>query len=117
MDFKTAVTTCLKKYAQFQGRASRSEFWWFYLFTVLAMSFASLISRSIGDTQDLLGTLVMFALLLPSLSAGCRRLHDVGRSGWWQLLSLTIIGVLVLLYWMVQPARPEGDRYGPATAV
>jgi uncharacterized membrane protein YhaH (DUF805 family) len=117
MDFKTAVTTCLKEYAQFQGRASRSEFWWFYLFTVLAMSFASLISRSIGDPQDLLGTLVMFALLLPSLSAGCRRLHDVGRSGWWQLLSLTIIGVLVLLYWMVQPARPEGDRYGPAPAV
>ncbi|HZH57513.1 DUF805 domain-containing protein [Yanghanlia caeni] len=116
MDFKTAVTVCLRKYARFDGRASRSEFWWFYLFTVLAMSAASLVSRSIGDPNDVLGTIVMFGLLVPSLSAGCRRLHDVGRSGWWQVLSLTLIGLIPLVYWMVQPTQPGENKYGTLLA-
>jgi len=114
MDFKTAVITCLTKYANFQGRASRSEFWWFYLFTVIVMGIASLVSDLSGDPNDILGTLATFALILPSLAAGCRRLHDIGRSGWWQLLMLTVVGVLLLIYWMVQPSRPAGDKYGPA---
>lgn len=116
MDFKAAVAICLKKYTHFKGRASRSEFWWFYLFTVIVMTVASLISRAIGDPNDILGTLAMFALLPPSVAAGCRRLHDVGRSGWWQLLTLTIIGMLLLVYWLVQPSRAAGDKYGPPPA-
>jgi len=116
MDFKTAVTVCLRKYARFDGRASRSAVWWCYLFTVLAMSAASLVSRSIGDPNDVLGTIVMFGLLVPSLSAGCRRLHDVGRSGWWQVLSLTLIGLIPLVYWMVQPTQPGENKYGTLLA-
>lgn len=114
MDFRTAVATCLSKYATFRGRASRSEFWWFYLFTVIVMTAASMISRAMGDPNDILGTLTTFALLLPSTAAGCRRLHDVGRSGWWQLLAITVIGIVLLVYWMVQPSRATGAKYGPA---
>ncbi len=114
MDFKTAVVTCLSKYARFQGRASRSEFWWFYLFTLIVMTVASLISRAIGDPNDTLGGLATFALLLPSLAAGCRRLHDIGRSGWWQLLTLTVIGLVLLIYWLVQPSQSGDNKYGGA---
>jgi len=53
-------------------------------------------------------------VLLPSLAVGARRLHDIGRSGWWQLLSLIpVIGVLVLIYWYIQPGDPEANEYGP----
>ncbi|SRR5690554_6324596 len=117
MNFKVAVVTCLRKYAHFQGRASRSEFWWFYLFTVIVMSVASLLSRLIGDPNDLLGGVTTFALLLPSLAAGCRRLHDIGRSGWWQLLTLTVVGILLLIYWLAQPTQPAPNKYGTPPAI
>ena len=96
MGFSQAIQSCLGQYATFSGRAPRSEFWWFFLFQVLAMGVSSLL----GDTVYSIAALL---LLLPALAVGARRLHDVGRSGWWQLLMLTGIGYLVLLYWWVQP--------------
>ncbi len=98
MDFAAAIRSCLSQYATFSGRASRPEFWWFFLFQVLVM----LIAGVLGDTVSGIATL---ALLLPALAVGARRLHDIGRSGWWQLLSLTVIGFLVLVYWWAQPGR------------
>jgi uncharacterized membrane protein YhaH (DUF805 family) len=96
MDFFQAIQSCLGQYATFSGRASRSEFWWFFLFQVLVMAATSLL----GDVAYGLASL---ALMLPALAVGTRRLHDIGRTGWWQLLLLTGIGFLVLLYWWVQP--------------
>ncbi len=96
MGFSQAIQSCLGQYATFSGRAPRSEFWWFFLFQVLAMGVSSLL----GDTVYSIAALL---LVLPALAVGARRLHDVGRSGWWQLLMLTGIGYLVLLYWWVQP--------------
>lgn len=96
MGFSQAIQSCLGQYATFSGRAPRSEFWWFFLFQVLAMGVSSLL----GDTAYSIAALL---LVLPALAVGARRLHDVGRSGWWQLLMLTGIGYLVLLYWWVQP--------------
>ena len=93
MKFSTAVSTCLSKYATFSGRATRSEFWWFYLFTFLINWVAGLAA----------GTMI---------SAGARRLHDIGRSGWWQLLFITIIGIFVLIYWFVQDTVAEANQYG-----
>jgi uncharacterized membrane protein YhaH (DUF805 family) len=98
MDFVSAVKSCLGQYAGFTGRAVRSEFWWFFLFQIIVMVVASFLG-------DVVSGIVSIALLLPALAVGARRLHDIGRSGWWQLLTLTGIGVLVLIYWWVQPSE------------
>ena len=97
MNFGQAISTCFAKYATFSGRASRPEFWWFFLFQILVSIAASLLG-------DVVAGLVSLALLLPALAVGARRLHDIGKSGWWQLIMLTVIGLLLLIYWWVQPA-------------
>ena len=97
MDFVQAIKSCLGQYATFSGRAKRSEVWWFFLFQVLVMV-------ATGMLGDVINGLASLALLLPALAVGTRRLHDIGRTGWWQLLLLTGIGFLVLLYWWVQPS-------------
>lgn len=115
MTFGQAVSTCLGKYATFQGRATRSEFWWFYLACVLAGMVAGIIDLLIFRTSNgLLGSLVSLALFLPLLAAGARRLHDIDRSGWWQLLSFSVIGVLLLIYWWAQPGETTANAHGPA---
>ena len=105
MNFGQAIATCLGKYATFSGRASRSEFWWFTLFQLLL----GLATAMLGETVN---ALISLALLLPALAVGTRRLHDIGRSGWWQLLYLTGIGFLLLLYWLVQPSSDGSNEYG-----
>ena len=104
MNFGQAIASCLSKYATFSGRASRPEFWWFFLFQILVSIAASMLG-------DVVGGLVSLALLLPALAVGTRRLHDIGKSGWWQLIALTGIGLLVLIYWWVQPADEGGNTY------
>ncbi|ART55993.1 DUF805 domain-containing protein [Acidovorax carolinensis] len=110
MNFVQAIKSCLGQYATFSGRASRSENWWFFLFQVLVMLVASMFG-------DVVYGLASLALLLPALAVGTRRLHDIGRTGWWQLLLLTGIGFLVLLYWWVQPSEGAGNIYGEPPAV
>jgi uncharacterized membrane protein YhaH (DUF805 family) len=100
MNFGQAISTCFSKYATFSGRASRPEFWWFFLFQILVSLAASMFG-------DLINGLVGLALLLPALAVGARRLHDIGKSGWWQLIMLTVIGFLVLIYWWVQPGNND----------
>ena len=100
MNFGQAISTCFAKYATFSGRASRPEFWWFFLFQILVSMAASMLG-------DVFAGLVSMALLLPALAVGARRLHDIGKSGWWQLIMLTVIGLLLLIFWWVQPA--SGD--------
>jgi len=108
MNFGQAISTCLSKYATFSGRASRSEFWWFFLFQLLV----SLVTSFLGD---LINGLAALALLLPALAVGARRLHDIGKSGWWQLIALTIIGILVIIYWAVQPSAEGSNSYDAAS--
>jgi len=109
MNFGQAISSCLSNYATFSGRASRSEFWWFFLFQVLLMAAVSMISEKLTG-------LVNLALLLPSLAVGARRLHDIGKSGWWQLLMISGIGLLVLIYWWVQPTADDVTNYGSTSA-
>lgn len=110
MTFIDSVKTCMiEKYATFSGRASRSEFWWFFLFQFII---AILVDVLFG--QDSLANLIFLAFVIPSLAAGCRRLHDTGRSGWWQLLALTGIGYLVLIYFWVLDSKPEGAKFEDA---
>jgi uncharacterized membrane protein YhaH (DUF805 family) len=113
MNFPTAVSTCLSKYATFEGRASRSEFWWFYLFTVLISWGVTIVGNS-GSNKigTALSLLVQLVFLIPSFAVGSRRLHDIGRSGWWQLLILTGIGVILLVVWWATPTQIESYAYG-----
>lgn len=114
MDFATAVKTVLvQKYVKFDGRASRSEFWWFTLFSFIVSAVLYLVDGVLGI--DLLRNIYSLAVLLPTLAVGARRLHDIGKSGWWQLLIITLIGILVLIYWWVQPSEGE-NQHGPTPA-
>lgn len=111
MDFGQAIKTCLNKYATFDGRAGRAEFWWFVLFNVLVSIAASIVWHRLGNVAGLV-------LLLPSLAVGARRLHDIGKSGWFQLLWLVpIIGLIILVYWAVQKGDPNSNEYGPPPGV
>ena len=104
MNFGQAISVCLSKYATFSGRASRPEFWWFFLFQILISLAASMLGETING-------LLALGLVLPALAVGTRRLHDIGKSGWWQVIMLTVIGLLVLIYWWVQPADEGGNAY------
>ena len=91
MGFGEAIKTCFRKYFVFSGRAQRSEYWYFMLFTVLAdfvLSLADLAIFGIDTNVDFAPLSDVFSLvvMIPSISACCRRLHDIGRSGWWQIL-------------------------------
>ncbi len=133
MSFKEAVRSCLHKYATFEGRATRSEFWWFYLFIVI-VTFVGyvpfLIFLLIGSAAaDGSGTATLFvvlaviwaiiwavveiALIIPQLAVGCRRLHDRGQSGWLQLLLFVPCGNIVLLIFWVMEGTPGDNAYGP----
>jgi len=106
MNFQQAVQTCFRKYVDFSGRASRPEYWWFVLAYVI-LAFVT------GFIHDYLYLLVVLIFLLPLLSAGARRLHDMGKSGWWLLIGLIpVVGGLVLLYFTVQPSQPDSNEYG-----
>lgn len=104
MTFGESIQSCFSKYANFDGRASRSEYWWFSLFTFLASLAAGLVS-------DTFGALFSLAVLLPSLAVGARRLHDVDRSAWFLLLWLVpLVGWIVLLVWTTQESK-EPNRF------
>lgn len=103
MTFQESIKVCFAKYADFSGRASRSEYWWFILFIILAGLAISLISQELSGLFTL-GT------LLPSIAAAARRLHDTNRSGWWQLIVLVpVVGFIVLVVLLAQEGKVEGD--------
>ena len=89
-DFLGSIRACLTSYADFDGRTSRPQYWWFLLFVVLLAALATSLSEALGAA-------VLIALLLPTVAAGTRRLHDTGRSGWWQLFALAPFGVVIPL--------------------
>lgn len=105
----TATRSVLRQYANFSGRATRSEFWWFYLAYTLVLVALNLV---LGE-ENLVAPLCSLALLLPSLAVGVRRLHDTGRSGWnllWCLLPL--VGAIILLVFNCQDSQTGTNQYG-----
>lgn len=103
----------LKNYAVFSGRASRAEFWWFVLINLIISVVLSIISLIIGDKNGILSTLYSLAILIPSLAVGVRRLHDIGKSGWWLLIALIpIIGSIILIVFYVMDSQAEQNQYG-----
>jgi uncharacterized membrane protein YhaH (DUF805 family) len=104
MTFGESIQTCFSKYADFTGRASRSEYWWWFLFVFLATMAASVVN-------DKISALFSIVVLLPGLAVGTRRLHDIDKSGWFQLLFIIpVIGWIILLYWAAQEGK-EPNRF------
>jgi uncharacterized membrane protein YhaH (DUF805 family) len=112
MDFATAVkTVVMQKYANFSGRAIRSEYWWFVLAYIIAYLVLAIVDYVLG--AQLLTSILSLGLLIPSIAVGVRRLHDLDKSGWWLLLGLIPIVGLILIYWFAQPGTPGPNRFGP----
>lgn len=104
----------LKKYAVFNGRASRKEYWMFFLVNILIMIGFSLVSSVLRSTIiQVLGILYIIAILVPSLAVYVRRLHDTNHSAWWILLSLIpIVGGIILLIFLVTDSQAGDNRFG-----
>ena len=103
----------LQKYAVFDGRAKRSEYWLFMLIHVIISAVLSVIASVGLDFMSIVLVLYGLALLVPQLAVGARRLHDTGKSGWLQLILLVpFIGWIIVLILMVLPGQGE-NKYGP----
>jgi len=140
MTFQESIHTVLvKKYATFDGRAARSEFWWFWLFSVLVSVFFGALGLITGAVAlfDGIDSLISLAILLPTLAVTCRRLHDTERTGWWQILpaipailgviafevsnaftlgwiavAIAVIAFVVLIVWLATIGTPGPNRFG-----
>lgn len=135
----------LRRYAQFGGRARRSEYWWFSILAVMLTIIAAMVDRAIGSNPDTgpIGIIIAFGLAIPTLAVTIRRLHDIGRSGWWEggimLVSIlvlalqtfemgfnlpastptTVLGIawvgyaVLMLVWLFTPGTTGSNRFGP----
>ncbi|HWU50746.1 MAG TPA: DUF805 domain-containing protein [Asticcacaulis sp.] len=121
MSFIDAIKSGFKNYVNFQGRATRSEYWWWALFEILLMFIPAFLIGLGGGGSDSLATIggllyivIGLGLLLPSLSVYIRRLHDTDHSGWWILLGfIPVIGGIVLLVWTIMKGTNGPNKYGP----
>ena len=105
MNFQDAIKTCLSNYAVFEGRASRSEYWWFILFTLLVGGALSVVSEKLNIIFEI-------AVFLPSIAAATRRLHDTNRSGWMQLIALIpVLGFIILIVFLAQDTVVENNQH------
>jgi uncharacterized membrane protein YhaH (DUF805 family) len=113
--FQEAISSGFDHYTKFDGRASRSAFWWWALFQLLVLIAAEILDSILGTSFIYL--IAALALLLPSLSVSIRRLHDTGRSGWWLLIGLIpLIGFIVLLIFYLEDSDSAPNEYGPPPA-
>ena len=121
MTFGKSISTCMRKYAKFSGRASRSELWDFFIFISLvgiAMGtlFLGILPPLFNQSPDYFYPMIEkvrllnLIFLLPFLAAMTRRLHDTGRSGWWLLLGLTGVGSIFVMAWLLEPTKPVDDQ-------
>lgn len=114
MNFKDIIaivkSVILKNYVNFEGRATRAEFWWFFLFNFIV----GLIFGLFGKVGTILSGIWSLAILLPQLGLGVRRLHDINKSGWYWLIGLIpIVGWIILIIWWAQPGERTENQYGP----
>ena len=119
MNFSQAVSSFFARWKDFNGRSSRSEYWWATLFITLTSIFTNILTLFLGLSGSIVAIIgllfiVIFSLFLAiaSLSLVVRRLHDTNKSGWWYLIIFTIIGVLLLLYWYCKKGDEGENRFG-----
>ena len=115
VSFGEAVQLFFSNYVNFTGRSSRGAYWWWVLAALLINIVLSIIDVGILGMAEFQPFSNLFALatLIPGIALGVRRLHDVGRTGWWLLIALTVIGILLLLFWFVQPGQRSENAFGP----
>ena len=102
-------------YDNFSGSSSRSAFWFWFLWSVIITLFIEILRASIGgelSPVDIIDLVWSLGILVPSFALAARRLHDVGRSGWWQLIALTIVGIIQLFIWFVSAGDSDTNKYG-----
>jgi uncharacterized membrane protein YhaH (DUF805 family) len=110
--FMEAVTLFFKNYVNFQGRSSRGAYWWAFLAMFIISFVLGFIEGMIGS-PGIISNLFSLATLLPGIGVGVRRLHDIGKSGWWILIAFTIIAIPLLIYWYCQPGQRSENEFGP----
>ena len=114
-----AVQNVYGNYVNFMDRASRSEYWFFVLFAVIASIILSGLDIFIGIYSfdvgmGLFSGIFSLVSLIPSIAVSVRRLHDTGSSGWWFLLIfLPVLGGIALLVWFIVPSNKGANKYGP----
>lgn len=110
MNFPESIQICFQKFADFNGRAKRPEFWWFFLFCVL-------VSLALERVSSNVSWLFSIVVLIPGLAVGSRRLHDTNKSGWFQLLWLIpVLGWVAMIYLQAQEGDAEANQFGEPTA-
>ena len=120
MNMIDAVRSVLGKYAHFNGRSRRSEYWWFYLALFILMIFSEIISESsgsgsfVGGIISIVSGLAIIGSIIPLLAVQVRRLHDINKSGWnvlWGLLP--VVGPILLIVWLCRRGTDGDNRFGP----
>lgn len=119
MSFTAAVTSVLNNYANFQGRATRSEYWYWFLFYILLSAATNIVDAGlrhvflIHGLFSIIAALIYLFLFVPNLAVGVRRLHDLDKSGWWLLLVfIPLVGPIILLVWFCTSGTPGANQYG-----
>jgi uncharacterized membrane protein YhaH (DUF805 family) len=115
MTFGQAISSGFQNYVNFSGRASRSAYWYWTLFAVLLSIASRVLDLALFPGLDTspINSLVGLALFLPGLAVAVRRLHDLDRTGWWLLIILTGIGMILILVWFCMRGTVGANRFGP----
>lgn len=102
----------MQEYFNVQGRARRKEYWMFFLVYLLIVMVAAVLGNLLNSPAAT--SVVALIHVVPAITVGVRRLHDIGRSGWWLLIGMVpVIGWIIALYWAVQPGDSGSNAYGP----
>ena len=120
INFFDSIKICFKKYFVIEGRASRSEYWYWVLFVIILDLFVDYLDATIAGVPWLeyeklygpLGIIITVITFLPGLAVAVRRLHDVNKSGWWLLISFTVIGLIPLLIWTISKGSFGKNQFG-----
>ena len=113
MSFTQAVSSGFRRYFDFRTRSSRSEYWWWTLFTILVSVVATIVDEVVFGGTAIADSISSLLLIIPGTAIAVRRLHDVNRSGWWILIAFTIVGIVFpLFYWSVQKGTQGTNKYG-----
>jgi uncharacterized membrane protein YhaH (DUF805 family) len=108
-----AIESVLRKYADFSGRASRSEYWWWWGALLVTFIVTGALTAVIGSAGYVVATIVALAVFIPNLAVTVRRLHDTGRSGWWLLIVFVpVIGAIILFVFMLLDSQREANAWG-----
>lgn len=116
MGLVEAIQMCLSKYANFTGRASRSEYWWFFLFVVIVEIMCNILGL-FGTIGKVFGYLIDLAFVVPMLAVSWRRMHDIGKGGgWWFINLIPLVGWIIWIVFCCKPSEPFANRFGDVPA-